>query len=286
MVGKNWNRSGPVLLLLFFLCGSAHAGRSQVREPDVHFEPTPMDVVQAMLQKARVTKDDVVYDLGCGDGRIVIAAAQQFGARGVGVDIDPARIRESRENARQADVSSRVKFIQGDLFAVDLRKATVVALYLLNELNLQLRPKLLSELRPGARIVSHAFDMGDWEPDEIGQVRDRSFYYWVVPAHAAGTWHWSFDSSAIGGWPNELVLTQEFQELKGQAEIQGWQTRVREAALVGNRLRFRLRYNFEGQNVAMRFQGHVEGDTIRGSVEVRGGPWDGRHEWSAKRMKK
>jgi ribosomal protein L11 methylase PrmA len=128
----------------------------------------------------------VVYDLGCGDGRIVITAALKYGARGVGVDIDPERIKESNENARKAGVADRVKFLQQDLFETNFSEATVVTLYLLPDVNLKLRPKLLSELRPGTRIVSHAFDMGDWKPEKVMKVvgldRERTIYYWVVPA--------------------------------------------------------------------------------------------------------
>jgi ribosomal protein L11 methylase PrmA len=146
---------------------------------------TPDEVIAEMLRLAQVTRDDVVYDLGCGNGRIVITAAQKYGARGVGIDIDPERIRESKENAREAGVTGRVRFRQEDLFDADIREATVVTLYLLPEINLKLRPKLLGELRPGTRIVSHAFDMGDWKPDKTAKVRvagsEREIYYWVVP---------------------------------------------------------------------------------------------------------
>ena len=161
--------------------------KAQGRKPDVHFVATPEVVVEKMLELANVGKDDVVYDLGCGDGRIVIAAAKKYGARGVGVDIDPQRIKESNENARQAGVTDRVKFIQQDLFELDFREATVIALYLLPSLNLRLRPKLLRDLKPGARIVSFAFDMGDWKPEKVVTIpadfeKELTIYYWVVPA--------------------------------------------------------------------------------------------------------
>jgi SAM-dependent methyltransferase len=160
---------------------------AQQRKPDVHFVPTPDEVVEKMLELAKVGKDDVVYDLGCGDGRIVITAAKKYGARGVGVDIDPQRIKESNENARIAGVTDRVKFLQQDLFEMDFSEATVVALYLLPSLNLKLRPKLLRDLKPGSRIVSHAFDMGDWKPEKVVTVpadfdQNLTIYYWVVPA--------------------------------------------------------------------------------------------------------
>jgi SAM-dependent methyltransferase len=153
-------------------------------EPDVIYEPTPSNVVAEMLKVANVTRDDVVYDLGSGDGRIVIAAAQAYGARGVGVDIDPDLVRQARENAREAGVADRVKFIQADLFETDLSQATVVTLYLLPGLNLRLRPKLL-QLKPGTRVVSHDFHMGDWQPERTLKLGRHTVFYWVVPAPGA-----------------------------------------------------------------------------------------------------
>jgi len=155
--------------------------QSPARTPDVIFVPTPDTVVQAMLDVANVTSSDVVYDLGCGDGRIVIAAARDRGARGVGIDIDPSRIREATANARAAGVTDKVQFMEADLFATDISEATVVTLYLLPSLNRKLMPKLLEELRPGTRIVSHAFDMGDWAPDKHLEVDGRDVYFWTVP---------------------------------------------------------------------------------------------------------
>ena len=147
------------------------------------FVPSPYDVVQRMLTLAEVTRDDVVYDIGCGDGRIVITAAQRFGARGVGIDIDPQRIAEANANAERAGVQHLVKFIQQDAMTVDVSEATVVTLYLLSSSNLKLRPLLTSQLAPGSRIVSHAFSMGDWEPDVLDRYEDergntRSLYLW------------------------------------------------------------------------------------------------------------
>ncbi len=156
------------------------ATTSQV-DRDVPFVPTPEAVVDEMLQVANVNQNDVIYDLGSGDGRIVISAAQKYGARGVGIDVDPALVERANENARQAGVEDRAEFVQQDLFATDISDASVVTLYLLPEINLKLRPKLLEELEPGTRIVSHAFDMGDWEPEQVVEVDGRTIYYWVVP---------------------------------------------------------------------------------------------------------
>jgi SAM-dependent methyltransferase len=153
-------RTQCVLLLIALVSGCA-----PVPGQEVPYVATPLPVVDTMLQLAAVGRDDVVYDLGSGDGRIVIAAARDYGARGVGIEIDPRLVAESTRRAEQAGLGSRVRFTTEDLFQTDLRPATVVTLYLTRELNLRLRPKLLAELRPGARVVSHRFDMGDWRPE-------------------------------------------------------------------------------------------------------------------------
>ena len=150
------------------------------RRPDVIFVPTREAVVDAMLKAARVGPNDVVYDLGCGDGRIVIAAAK-LGARGVGIDIDPVRIKEANENAKTAGVTGKVQFRQEDLFDADISEASVVTLYLLPSLNVKLKPRLLAQLKPGTRIVSHDFDMGDWQPEETISVDGKTVYLWTVP---------------------------------------------------------------------------------------------------------
>jgi ribosomal protein L11 methylase PrmA len=151
------------------------------RRPDVIFVPTPEAVVEAMLQVAAVTKNDTVYDLGCGDGRIPVTAARKYGARGVCFDIDPQRIKEANENVAKNNVGSLVRVVEGDLFEQDLSGATVVTLYLLPSLNVKLMPKLMKELKPGTRIVSHAFDMGDWKPEKELDVDGRKVYYWTIP---------------------------------------------------------------------------------------------------------
>ena len=180
-------------LLALVLVGLTSAVGAQSPTPekllDVPYVPTKEPIVDRMLQMANVKKGDVLYDLGCGDGRIVIAAAKRFGTRGVGIDIDPVRIAEAQENARKAGVADRVKFIQGDLFDAEIKEATVMTLYLLPEVNLRLRPKLLSELRPGTRIVSHNYDMGDWEPEQSAKLTvdgtEHVIYMWTVSKRAA-----------------------------------------------------------------------------------------------------
>jgi ribosomal protein L11 methylase PrmA len=151
------------------------------RRPDVIYVPTPEAVVEAMLQVANVGKNDIVYDLGCGDGRIPVTAARKYGATGVGIDIDPQRIKEAKENVAKNNVGDKVSIVQGDLFEQDLSKATVVTLYLLPSLNVKLMPKLMRELKPGTRIVSHAFDMGDWKPEKELDVEGRKVYFWTIP---------------------------------------------------------------------------------------------------------
>jgi len=143
--------------------------------------PVPAAVVEAMLQVASVTKNDTVYDLGCGDGRIPVTAARKYGARGVCFDIDPQRIKEANENVAKNNVGNLVKVVEGDLFEQDLSGATVITLYLLPSLNVKLMPKLMKELKPGTRIVSHAFDMGDWKPEKELDVDGRKVYYWTIP---------------------------------------------------------------------------------------------------------
>jgi SAM-dependent methyltransferase len=182
-----------MMLAIVVVGGVADIGRAQqspvappvLRAPDVRYEPTPMEVVHAMLRLADVKAGDVVYDLGCGDGRIVITAARQVGARGVCVDIDPRRIAESRENARQAGVMEQIRFLNEDLFVTELGDATVVTLFLSPELNLRVRPKLLRELKRGTRVVSHWHHMGDWAPQATVRVRnggrESPIYLWIFP---------------------------------------------------------------------------------------------------------
>ncbi len=172
--------------LLAFVLGAAAAtaGAQTVaqQQPDVVFVPTPQEVVDAMLKLANVHQGDVLYDLGCGDGRIPVSAAKEYGIRAVGIDIDPQRIQEANENARKAGVTQLVQFRRQDLFKANFKEASVVTLYLLPELNVKLRPRLLAELKPGTRIVSHQFDMGTWKPDrKVELSAGRTIYLWTIP---------------------------------------------------------------------------------------------------------
>jgi len=262
------------------------SGQEAEKKPklDVPYEPTTYEIAEEMLRMADVRKNDLVYDLGCGDGRIVIMAVKERGARGVGVDLDPERIKESKENAKQAGVTGRVHFFQQDLFKTDIKKATVVMLYLWPEVNLRLRPKLFTDLRPGTRVVSHSHTMGDWKPDKTSQVSNHSLYFWVIPANLTGTWTWSMPTGK-GSTTRLAVLriNQQFQEVKGSLTIDNADTPLASATLTGNKVRLVAESEVDGQKVTMTFQGRAHGDTIRGNMALSGGSVQGNVRWEAKR---
>lgn len=216
-------RSRPVWLLVALLAatagGCAGSGPGLV-PPDAPYVATPEAVADAMLRLAGVGPGDVVYDLGSGDGRLVLGAARDHGARGVGVEIDPVLVHASQESARRAGLADRVRFLWQDLFAIPLGDATVVTLYLGREVNLRLRPKLLAELAPGARVVSHDFTMGDWRPDRVvrlrGPEREHHLLLWIVPARVEGRW-----TIQVAGDHGRLELRQRFQELDGTLTVAG-----------------------------------------------------------------
>ena len=249
----------------------AGLGACRKAKLDVPYVPTPYRVVDEMLRMADVSSEDVLYDLGCGDGRIVITAASKFDIRGVGVDIDPQRIRESRKNALQAQVDRMVRFQEQNLFDTDLREATVVTLYLLSEVNLILRPKILADLKPGTRIVSHDFRMNEWIPDKTSLVihdgRRHWVYYWRVPANISGRWDLSFDEE-FGSLRMEMDLDQVFQYVHGKVSGNGKDLSVKDAKLKGSHIWFSLEDQKGGRPLFMVFYGQVVGDEMGGEMKI------------------
>jgi len=273
------------LALLFILVAPILADKKQP-EIEVPFEPTPPQVVEEMLQLGKVAASDYVFDLGCGDGRIVIAAAKKYGAKGFGVDLDPQRIEECKEGAEAAGVTDKVAFKLGDIFDVDLRPATILATYLLDETNLKLRPKYFRELRPGTRIVSHAFDMADWKADKTehpAKARNNIIYLWIIPASVGGVWQWTVKNPQ-GEIQYRLSLEQEFQVVRGELTPAGSKpSRINSASLTGSELKFTAMVPDGQRQVRVNFKGTVNGDTIKGTQQWSSGPQAGTHEWVAKR---
>jgi SAM-dependent methyltransferase len=254
---------------------------SQARRPSVPFVTTPMAVVEKMLEMAEVDENDIVYDLGSGDGRIVIAAAQR-GAHGVGIDINPERIQEGVQNAQLAGVFDQVEFREQDIFESDIHQASVVTLYLLSTVNRELRPKLLQELDPGTRVVSHAFSMGDWEPDRTASVRNNTIYYWVVPANVSGRWEWTVDNPQ-GNASYRLELRQTFQKVTGTLVEDVVAVPIEDAELVGDQLRFSVTRPANGQPLTTRYEVHVRNNRMEGHCIS---DYEGRKtlsDWSARR---
>ena len=272
------------------------AGCAQAQEPRVPYVPTPNDVVAKMLQMARVSSSDYLIDLGSGDGRIVVTAARKHGARGFGVDINPVRVSEAIENAQINGVADKVAFYQRDLFQTDLTQATVISMYLLPRVNLELRPKLL-DLKPGTRIVSHDFSMGDWKPDAFAQIHslekytgaggDSEVYFWVVPAKVAGAWRWEMPGGSKGGKPHSvayaITLAQTFQMVSGNATVNGRSTSLQNVKLSGAELSFNFTADLGAGPVKHEFKGKVDGNRLTGSGSLSGGRTLGRYDWNAER---
>jgi hypothetical protein len=241
-------------------------------KPDVPYVPTPESVVMAMLELAKVNRNDVIYDLGSGDGRLVITATQKFGAKkGVGVEINPGLVNRSIENAKQAGVSDRTQFIQQDLFKTDFREASVVTLYLLPKINLELRPKLLSELKPGSRVVSHAFSMGDWKPDRTVKVNDRTAYLWIIPANLSGTWTGTLSTQSGQPRPYKFEVKQTYQNVRATVNIGGETMSLPQVKLVGDQLLVEHSQTLNGQPMRLKVEGQVVGNTLQGTAEVQQG---------------
>ncbi|MBI4206423.1 MAG: methyltransferase domain-containing protein [Betaproteobacteria bacterium] len=263
-------------------------------EPSVPYVPTPQEVVERMLQIARVTAADYVIDLGSGDGRIVITAAKKHGARGFGVDLNPERISEANANAKKAGVIDKVAFYQRDLFVTDLSEATVITMYLLPRVNLELRPKLL-DLKPGTRLVSHDFSMDDWKPDAHVQMEAKEkyggsggksdIYFWVVPAKVGGVWQWEIPvSGKRQGY--EVALAQKFQTISGSVKMAGRNVSLQNPRLRGDHISFTFTAQVNGEAVKHEFTGKIEGETIAGVARLSGGRIQAQLDWSARRAGK
>lgn len=276
-----WRTLTTAALAAVLTCGLGLSASFAARDDadtfvgDVPYVPTPQDVVEAMLNVAQVNSSDFLIDLGSGDGRIVVTAASKFGARGFGVDLNPKRIAEALDNAKAAGVSDRAQFFQKNLFETDFSQATVVTMYLLPDVNLQLRPKVL-DMKPGTRIVSHDFDMGEWKPDQAITMRSNitgysdRIYFWVVPAKVAGTWQWS-----DGNEKPVLTLDQTFQRIAPTlADSKGWT--AAEGTLKGDQILITAK---DDAGRARIYSGRVTGNTIEGTVK---GP-NGEAPWKATR---
>ncbi len=255
---------------------------------DVPYVPTRFPVVEEMLRMAAVTKADVVYDLGCGDGRIIITAAQRFGCRGVGFDIDPERIRECLENAKKTGVADRVKFIEGDLFQADFHEATVLPMYLLTTVNLKLRPKILRELQPGSRVVSHNFAMDNWKADAHSELKvedvTHDVYLWIVPANISGAWTWS--AAAVSGVPAlefKMGVVQKFQFPVATVNLNGADAAVRNLKLSGDKISFIIEAPLAGRTIVLSFEGKAFNNDINGTIQGRVDARDVVLPWKAQR---
>ena len=247
---------------------------------DVIWVPTPEALVERMLDMAKLTPQDIHYDLGSGDGRTVIAAAKR-GAQAFGIEYNPDMVTLSERAAAKAGVSGKAKFAQGDIFQTDFSQATVITLYLLPSLNLKLRPTIL-KMNPGTRVVSHAFSMDDWQPDQTDNVEGRTAYLWIVPAPVEGTWRWSVSGS--GQKEYELMLRQQFQQVEGLAKLDnGRMGQLRNVKLQGDQISFSI-HEISGLSGTVRrdYTGRVSGNTIQGTFKL---PDSGNEvKWTATRV--
>ena len=242
-----------------FVPQSGQAGK------DVVWVPTPDAVVERMLRMARVGPKDYVIDLGSGDGRTVIMAAQKFGARAMGIEYNPDMVALSNRNAQKAGLGDKVKFVKADLFETDFSQATVITMYLLPAINIKLRPKIL-DMRPGTRIASHAFNMEDWQPDQTATVEGRDAYLWIVPAKVAGRWKLAVPAgNGEQAW--QVTLEQQFQKISGKAELADKSFNLADARLRGTAIQFSF---VDGNGVKREFSGTARGDRMEGTTQTQG----------------
>ena len=239
---------------------------------DVVWVPTPDEVVERMLNMAQTKPEDFVIDLGAGDGKIAIAAAKKFGARSLGIEYNPEMVAHAQGNAKAAGVLGKAQIVHGDIFVSDFTQATVLTMYLLPSINMKLRPQILA-LRPGTRVVAHAFNMEDWEPDETSDVDGRRVYLWIVPAQVAG--RWAMEISGGGAEKASLSLDQRFQKIEGTAHLGPVLAGLREPRLSGSRISFAY---VDNKGVRRDFTGRVTGSRMEGSFRTDNGA-EGR--WTA-----
>ena len=233
---------------------------------DIHFVPTPHEVVKRMLELAKVGPNDDHDDLGSGDGRIVIAAVKDFKAKkGVGIDLDPQRIKEANENKAKAGLGDNVTFREQNIFETDLSEASTVSMYLLTTINIRMRPKLLKELKPGTRIVTHAFNMGEWKPEHDESVNGYQVYLFIVPANVTGKWEVSEGERKIA-----LDLKSEFTDLSGSATVNGKTSQLKDGKITGTKIEFTI--DVDGKPV--KYEGTIDGNAITGA---------GAAKWTAKK---
>jgi methyltransferase family protein len=268
--------TAPLALALIFALPAVAQQKDKEYEPqvgqagkDVIWVPTPDEVVERMLRMAQVTPNDYVVDLGAGDGKIAIAAAKKMGARSLGIEYNPDMAKHAQRQVERAGVSAKAKVVQGDIFASDFTTATVVTMYLLPALNMKLRPQILA-MRPGTRVVSHSFNMEDWEPDETSSMDGRRAYLWIVPANVMGNW-----SVDMGGERTELSFEQKFQKLDGHVVLGPIHAGLRETRLRGFQISFAY---VDNAGVRRDFNGRVTGNRMEGSFRSDTGA-EGR--WTA-----
>lgn len=279
----------PLVYLSVALFSLAAAAQDSLKELDTPYVPTPQVVVDRMLDLAQLKAGEMVIDLGSGDGRIMIEAATRYGARGFGVEIDPLLVKRSNENALRAGVADRVKFLQQDLFKTDFHEANVLTLYLLPDVNLALRPKILAELKAGARVVSHDYNMGDWRPDaeetipapdkKVGARKESQVYLWTVPAKVDGDWKFEL-SGGVKSRRTRLSLKQKYQMVSGTVELTGQgDVPLSGGKLRGNELRLTLPPGAVDRG-PVEMVGRVNGDTLAGTLRKGGRDIA---NWSARR---
>lgn len=273
------SRNHPILITLAaaLLFGLSAALPIHAQDLDVPYVPTPQDVVDRMLELADVKPGDYVIDLGSGDGRIVISAAR-MGAIGHGIDLDPERIKEARANAEEQGVDDRVMFLREDIFETDFSDANVITMYLLTSVNRELRPRLLESLEPGTRLVSHSFDMGDWEADREVSVDAGSgthrIYYWVIPARVDGEWSWT-----VGGQNFSATISQQYQEIEVSVSGPSGALTVEEATLNGERISLLL----SSGSTRYILSGRASGGTIDGTAQIHAGADKSKAQWTGTR---